>query len=268
MPGIIDPGLINPIQLCDGGKVSAKALRIHCRQCKVRHQTLFQNLPSAYLDETDRLRDSEQRYSTHQLLYLENVQPTHFYSLYSGWVALYKTLGDGRRQIFKYALPGDWLGFVRAPDGTANHSAEAITDVQACAFSVCNLDTLIARLPEIAMQLAEMTAHDMSMCEQHLLCTSKKDARARLAYFFLETFYRVRHQAPSEYSANTHSINFPLTQEHIGDTLGLTNVHVSRMLKQLKVDGLIDCQQRRMTILDEARLAEIAEIDPAAIIRH
>ncbi|MEE9448368.1 MAG: Crp/Fnr family transcriptional regulator [Arenicellales bacterium] len=232
-----------------------------CAECEVRKMALFQGVPYARLNWTQQYREAEFDVTAKNQLYLEKIKPRYAFTLVSGWVALYKTMEDGSRQILKYALPGDLLGFNVCRDGTATHSAEAITDVRLCAFSVENIAQMMGEQPEIALRLIEMNARDMSICQQHLVCAGKKDARARLAYLILETYHRVRKQSPTDFEAQTNSIRFPLTQELLGDTLGLTNVHVNRMLKKLKVDDLITCQHGRLAILDEKRLTELAQFD-------
>jgi CRP-like cAMP-binding protein len=78
----------------------------------------------------------------------------------------------------------------------------------------------------------------------------------------------VRKQSKVDYDADSDSIFFPITQEILGDTLGLTNVHVNRMLKELKTDALIECRHRRLSILDRKRLTKIAQFDPATLEGH
>ncbi len=58
-------------------------------------------------------------------------------------------------------------------------------------------------------------------------------------------------------------IPFPLTQEELADATGMTPVHVNRMIKQLRADGLIDLQGKILSILDPQELLEVAKYDSA-----
>jgi Crp-like helix-turn-helix domain len=60
-----------------------------------------------------------------------------------------------------------------------------------------------------------------------------------------------------------HSCSLPLTQAEFGDACGLSTVHVNRTLQALRGDSLMELQHSRLTILDWARLKEIAQFDPA-----
>ncbi len=249
---------------------NARGSRIYtkCTTCPIRQMALFQGVPFYRLEWTQRFRESQQNVEARKQIYLEQTQPTHAYTLFSGWVALYKTLDNGKRQILKIALPGDFLGFQVAGDGAATHSAEAITDVRLCAFPRSTIPAMLKEQPEIAARLVEMNSRDMAICQQHLVCTGKKDARQRLAYLLLETFHRVRRQTPADYDADTNSIFFPITQEDLGDTVGLTNVHVNRTIKQMENEGILRCRQRRLAILDEDRLTAIGQFDKNVLETH
>lgn len=201
-------------------------------------------------------------------IYLENIKPSFAFTLFSGWVALYQTLDNGQRQILRIALPGDLLGFQRHANGTATHSAEAITATKLCAFPVKDFSKMMTDQPEVAARLIEMTARDIAICQQHLVCAGKKTAREKIAYLLLETFHRVRKQVPADFNESDNSIYFPLTQEDIGDTVGLTNVHVNRMIKELEKDGILQCHHRRLSILKEDVMAEIGQFDASMLDDH
>lgn len=70
---------------------------------------------------------------------------------------------------------------------------------------------------------------------------------------------------PNGYDETTNSIIFPLTQDDIGDAVGLTSVHVNRTLREMERRGLIRYQRRRLTIFKEEALMEIGEFDPEMI---
>jgi predicted ArsR family transcriptional regulator len=59
-----------------------------------------------------------------------------------------------------------------------------------------------------------------------------------------------------------HAVRLPLTQEDVGDALGLSTVHVNRTLQQLRADGLITWEGRVLTVNDWPRLKQAGEFDP------
>ena len=234
---------------------------VDCEHCRVRDQALFCGVRPEQLREIARYREQQMRLRAHRQLFQEKSRPLHAYTLFQGWVALYKALDNGKRQILKIALPGDFLGFQLGNDGLHTHGAETLTQATLCAFPFDKVLEMVSKQPAIATRLCEMSVRDISMCHEHLICATKKDAREKIAHICLETYYRVRRQSPEDYDPKRNAIFFPLTQEYLGDMVGLTNVHVNRMLKKLAADRVLTCHNRRLTIHNEERLIHIAQFD-------
>ena len=56
---------------------------------------------------------------------------------------------------------------------------------------------------------------------------------------------------------------FPLTQRELSECLGLTVVHANRTIQELRRRGLVELENRHLTILDRRGLEGVAEFDPA-----
>src|SRR5215207_10482780 len=80
----------------------------------------------------------------------------------------------------------------------------------------------------------------------------------RVTHLFCELFTRFR----SVGLAANGSLGLPLTQEELGDALGLSTVHVNRVLQALRADGLIALQSGKLTINDWESLQEAGEFKP------
>ena len=109
------------------------------------------------------------------------------------------------------------------------------------------------------MRLAWLIARDCNLLYDHLTSIGQRPARERVAHLILELFIRYRAQWPGHSINNMH---LPLTQEHIGDATGLTGVHVNRVLRDLRNEGVLEFHYRRLNILDPDKLLDIATIDP------
>lgn len=183
------------------------------------------------------------------------------YNLIEGWVALYTLLEDGRRQIVQFVLPGGVFGKCGVSSGRITYGAQTLTKVL---VSVIPAPTLIARLgdtPEVAERLLRSLSRDRALAFDHLTSIGRRNARERVSCLLLELFVRCRLQWPGNRIEEMH---LPLTQEHIGDATGLTFVHVNRVLRTLRKEGVVEFHHRRLRILDPDRLAVIAGIDHGA----
>jgi CRP-like cAMP-binding protein len=185
------------------------------------------------------------------------------YVLVAGWVFLYSLLEDGRRQILHFALPGAVLGLYPAQVTIATYGAQALTDAVVCVIPHKNFGRLSKEHPEIGMQLAAIVSHDRNLAYDHLSSIGRRSARQRVARSLLELFVRYRTQWPGHRIEEMH---LPLTQEHIGDATGLTGVHVNRVLRSLRKDGIVEFHYRRLRILNPDKLVDVAGIDRQTIL--
>lgn len=181
------------------------------------------------------------------------------YNLVNGWVALYNLLEDGRRQILQFALPGAVLAFVPTRGAVMNYSAQALTDAVVSVIPHKNLGRLSKDCPEIGMRLAGLISQDRGLAYDQLSSVGRHSARERVAHLLLELFIRSRLRWPGH---RTEEMHLPLTQEHIGDATGLTGVHVNRVLRDLRKEGIVEFHYRRLRILNPDKLVDVAGIDP------
>ena len=95
------------------------------------------------------------------------------------------------------------------------------------------------------------------MLRERVCRLGRTNARARIAYLFCEFLWRYRAIGLNE----TDTMWLPLSQLDIADTLGLTAVHVNRVLQDLRRDGLITMDRRRLTLHHFDQLQGIAQLD-------
>lgn len=244
-----------------------KQPQTECNKCPIRDMALFQGVPLNRLDWTQKYREQQFIVPPKATLYQEGSNPDYVYTLFNGWMAVYQTSRSGKRQILRFALPGDFLGFQADSNGIISHSVSAITETIVCAFPRATLVELFQNQPLLALRLASMESRDMSLCQHHQAFRSSKDSHESIAFLLLELFHRTRQQMRHSFDPVNNSIDFPLTQEDIGDAVGLTNIHVNRVLRQFRKLGLIECRQRKLQILGEEKLSEIGEFDKSMITK-
>lgn len=210
---------------------------------------------------------SERKVQAGRDLYSVGERCNAVYIVISGWAAVYDLLRDGRRQILQFALPGSWLRFNPDSVEVAVYSAVALTDVTVSTLSHSALLALSKDCPEFGMRLARMVARDRILSFDHLTSIGRRSARERVARLLLELFIRCRSQLPGHL---IEEMQLPLTQEHIADATGLTIVHVNRVLSELRDEGIVQFQYRKLVMLDSDRLVAVAAIDPrlASALMH
>lgn len=174
------------------------------------------------------------------------------YIVRSGWLYSCVLLGNGNRQITGLHSPGDLIGMASIAFTEATDAIVATTDVSLCAFDKSRLAVLFTKHPRLAALLVTLTVAERVAIGDRLASIGRMPARARVASLICEIFARVRVMK----GAHLSELQVPLTQEEIGDSTGLTAVHVNRMMRGLTEDGLIERSGNLIRLLDEARLAE------------
>ena len=92
----------------------------------------------------------------------------------------------------------------------------------------------------------------------------RRSAQARLAHLLCELFTRLEVVGSTE----GQSFHLPLTQAILADVLGLSIVHVNRVLQRLRKDGLVTWRDDLVTIEDWPQLSALAEFDPTYLCLH
>ena len=227
--------------------------------CPAHVEGLDSSYPRHVLHVASRYKSADRAIKAGCDLFRAGERGEAIYSLVDGWVALYTLLEDGRRQILQFALPGAVLAFVPTRGAVMNYSAQALTDAVVCVVSHEKLGCLARENPEIGMQLAGLIAQDRGLAYEHLSSIGRHSARERVAHLLLELFMRSRMCWPGHRGEEMH---LPLTQEHIGDATGLTGVHVNRVLRDLRKEGIVEFHYRRLRILNPDKLVDVAGIEP------
>jgi len=181
------------------------------------------------------------------------------YILSSGWVCSYKIQADGTRQIVDFQVPGDFLGLRSVLLRTSDHGFEPIVDIEAAEVITSDLLEAFAQAPRLATAILWAASRDEAMVVEHLVGIGRRDANARMAHFLLELGSRLALVD----MGSKKGYDCPLTQYHLADVLGLSAVHVNRVLRQLRENGLLTFRDGHVTFQNYDGLVDLAEFDPA-----
>jgi CRP-like cAMP-binding protein len=181
------------------------------------------------------------------------------YILSEGWVCSYKLQQDGTRQIVDFQIPGDFLGLRSVLLRTSDHSFEPIVDIKAAEVLKSDLLEAFAQTPRLATAILWAASRDEAMVVEHLVGIGRRHADARMAHFLLELGSRLSLVG----MGTKDGFDCPLTQYHLADALGLSAIHVNRVLRQLRESRLVTFREGHVTFDDLAGLVALADFDPA-----
>ena len=170
-------------------------------------------------------------------------------------------LRDGRRLILDFAVPGDSFGHVAEDAPTLREKIVAVTPVEAVdAEGLLALARQSGPESGLAKALEAMRREDEARLLDHMVRLGRLTAMEKVAHSFLEMERRTA--APDTPGApGPRGFRLPLTQEAIGDALGLSVVHVNRVLRQLRGEKLIALREGQACILEPEKLTALAVLD-------
>ncbi len=176
------------------------------------------------------------------------------YILQAGWACSFKLLPDGGRQIIGFPVPGDCIGLRSVLLRTSDHSFSALTDAVVCSVEASRMLHVFNEFPRLAAAILWAASRDEAMVVEHLVNIGRRSATERTAHFFLELCERLRLVG---LASDTEFI-CPLNQYVLADALGLSAIHVNRVLRQLRESGLMTLLNRKVIIHDVDGLKALA----------
>ncbi|MBQ0820616.1 Crp/Fnr family transcriptional regulator [Microvirga sp. HBU67558] len=188
----------------------------------------------------------------------EGDRPSRSCVILSGFTATYKMTAGGKRQIVSFGIAGD------IPDLQSLHLK--VLDISIGTLTPCRvgfipheaLRDLCTRYPRIAAAFWRETLIDGAIFREWVTNVGRREAYNRMAHVLCELLVRLRAVGLVE----GHACELPITQGEFADAMGITTVHVNRVLQQMRADGLIDLKGDRLNVPDWDRLKEAGEFDP------
>lgn len=225
-----------------------------CEDCHLRRIALC----AAFLDDspteyTNLIRKYD-HFKARSLIYRSGTIPETLYIVHHGWTAIYRILSNGRRQIFDFRIPGDSIGARTLNRAPLKVSVQAITDVDLCAFGRDDFVERAMQRPELAMEFHKRSIGYIHLLEDRLVETCFFSAASCVAFLILS----LRERLLKHDLIEGNDFDFPLTQGHIGDALGLTTAHVNRTLRELRAKKLLTIDKGRLIIHDLEQLSVLA----------
>ena len=194
----------------------------------------------------------------------EGDEPGPVFVMVEGWGCRYKLVPDGGRQIVAFLMPGDFCdmhaGILREMD----HSIGTLTPALVCTISRERMEELTEKHPRIAQAFWWTQLVDEGVLRAWIVSMGRRDAIQRISHLVCELYMRMHSIGIAEHERCA----MPLTQIVLADALGLTPIHVNRVLRTLREDNVMDFHGGELIVHDPVRLAQIAGFDETYLHRR
>jgi CRP-like cAMP-binding protein len=227
------------------------------REALVRRLRALAGITDEDVSEINALPIAVKQFPAERTVVADGEAATDCCLIAEGFCVRSKTLTDGKRQILSIHIPGEIPDLMSLFLHVMDHDLVTLTPCTLGFIRHDVLQKLHRRRPNLAEIFWRDTLIDAAMFREWIVNVGQRPAPSRLAHVMAE----LRERLKVIDRVNGDSFEMPLTQEQIGEALGITAVHVNRVIKQLREDGIIEFQRGRVTVLNEAKFQELADFD-------
>lgn len=196
------------------------------------------------------------RYPAGAVIFSQGDSNDRIYIVESGWGCISHELPGGQRQILDFALTGD----VVLPQSHGGGSVETFVAQTELALLVAPIKTVMlaaVKSPHLFSFIVEALVRNSAVLGQHLANVGRRTALQRTAHLLIELTARLERVG----AVDRNGFDCPLTQYDLADALGLTPIHVNRMLRELRERKLLEFRQGHVRVLDSAGLTKFVGFD-------
>lgn len=208
---------------------------------------LFQAIPPEGIAEAAllaRLREFEEG----QIIYQKGISAKTLTLVESGSIRVNAVNSSGKEMTLMFCSAGNWFGDgIFFPDSPRPYGAVAHEQTRILEFAAADFIALLARYPQcypsIIQQLGRRLEAALLIIEDDVL----RSIPARLAR-------RLLFAADFHIDGGADSASLRLTQEQVGNMLGISRQAIYRAMQKLKTEGLIDFSYGSISIISKAAL--------------
>jgi CRP-like cAMP-binding protein len=187
------------------------------------------------------------------LIAVRNQISEDVFVLCGGWGFRFFQLQDGRRQILNFLLPGDLFSATSVFEERFRFSVKALTEIQISRIRRAEVRARLDINPNILTALTKSCIAESEAADQMQTALGQCSAEERIAHLLLHLTQRIAARSV----IREQRYPFPLRQQHIADAIGLTPVHVSRVLGLFRERGIVELSEGVLQVFNLPELERI-----------
>jgi CRP-like cAMP-binding protein len=227
------------------------------RNVLTRKLEAFGQLPEADRRLLDAATENVRSVGAHEDLISEGETPGNVHLILEGFACRYKILNGGQRHIVAYLIPGDFCDLHSFILKVMDHTVGTLSPCKVVGIPRHRVLEMTER-PALARALWWAPLVDEATLREWLVNIGSRPAEQRVAHLLCEMLLRLRAVG----LANGDAYELPITQNELADTLGMSGVHMNRVLMTLRSEKLIQLKSKTVTILDVEKLKAFSGFNP------
>ncbi len=197
------------------------------------------------------------RYAARQDLIREGDETGPMFVALEGWLCRYKILPSGSRQIMAFMMPGDACDLHIKLLAEMDHGIQAVTPATVATVARAEMQAMMQEHPNVARAMYTAQLIDEGIMRAWIVSMGRRSSIERVAHLICELYLRARNIGLTE----GDEFALPLSQLILADALGMTPVHINRVLKELRLAGAMALSRGSVIIMAPSKLVQIAGFD-------
>jgi len=222
--------------------------------CIIRHFEHYSPLGESDKALLDSLEKTPKTYRKNTAVWHQGSPCEDFYTVKQGWAYSFRNMEDGSRQVLDIYVPGDIVGLRELAFEKRITGLMALSDATLCPFPKARLMEVFSESLLLCSIFFMVSSADQALLLARLVNFGRRSARQKLAHLLLEVSKRLE---KTNYDSR-NPLRLPLTQALLADALGLSVVHVNRVFRELRDEGLISSAAGEVELLDIKGLSKVA----------
>jgi len=217
----------------------------------------FADLEPGDVSALEHVTAGARAFAPKQDLIREGDQPGPVFVVLEGWACRYKILPNGLRQVMAFLMPGDCCDLHVGMLAEMDHSIQALTPALIATIARTEMDAIMNAHPQIARAMYISQLVDEGTLRSWIVSMGRRSSMERVAHLMCELYLR----AASVGGTAGRTVILPLSQVVLAEALGMTAVHINRILRKLRTVGAMDLRRGNLVVLDPRHLVQIAGFD-------
>jgi len=187
----------------------------------------------------------------------EGDRPGPVIVMLDGWACRYKILPSGTRQVLAFLMPGDSCDLHAGLLAEMDHSIQTIVPALVATIERTEMDAIMDSRPAVARAMYTSQLIDEGTMRAWITSMGRRSSIERVAHLMCELYLRARNIELS----SEPGLELPISQSLLADALGMTPVHLNRVLRKLRESSAMALRRGSLRILDPEMLGKIAGFD-------